>query len=110
MILVAASMPDINDKCEVIWAGLQFSNYFFSTSYDSRLLWSPLKNEQEALYEHTKSLSTVCHYKDEYVTIFLYINLAEMVIARLLFLHLLSGTLYQFMSGVPNHCYNLILA
>ena len=49
--LVAASMPDINVNCEVIWAGLQLSHCkpLYIASY-----YGPHSNKQEALNELTK--------------------------------------------------------
>ena len=56
--LVTTSMPDINVNCEIIWAGLQFSDGkpLYISSY-----YGPHSNEQEALDELAKSLSTILH-------------------------------------------------
>ena len=56
--IVATSMPDINVNCEVIWAGWQFSDCkpLYIASY-----YGPHSNKQEALNEHTKSLSIIFH-------------------------------------------------
>ena len=56
--LVTASMPDINGNCEVIWAGLQFSDCkpLYVASY-----YGPHSSKREALNELDKSLSIIFH-------------------------------------------------
>ena len=58
--LVAASMPDIDVNCEVIWPGLKFSycKPLYIASY-----YGPHSNKQEALSETTKSLCIIFHKK-----------------------------------------------
>ena len=51
-------MPDINVSCEIIWAGLKFSDCkpLYIASY-----YGPYSNKQEALNELPKSLSIIFH-------------------------------------------------